>query len=335
MNIDNKLKKLGIEKKGEVSKELINEMAHNITNRLTNTFHVLQGDYNEILAKLLNCKIYYANIPEGIAKVNYINEDDAIYMDESIDVTELHEQLFHEVIHYLQVVRDNKGKMKRAGLCSFRDFSISGLGINEAIVQYMSAKLMGNKSTKINIYNLEINTISANFYPLLTNLIEQVIYMMGENQIVSSTIKADTKFEDDFYNTFEEKASKLLKNFDAILEIKNRLSTGKQDVQLLENKLVDIFKETQNMMMIVFYEKIIPKLTSLKEIDLYTEKFNGHRNIIDKSSSIVYEQSVEYIRKKFDRQTIKISKENSKNSLIAYNRRFRDLLKKIISYFYG
>ena len=336
MKLQKKLVKYGIEKKEKIDHKYVNQIAHTIADKITNTFPILQNEYNEILAKLLNCKMYYAQIKEPISKVNYFYEDNCVYIDESVDILNPNEQFIHEIIHYLQAKRDNKGKIKKMGLCTFNDFSISELGINEAIVQYISAKVMKNEKKEIEICNLDIKTISPYSYPLLTSLMEQLIYVMGEDLIIESTIKADEKFETEFYNTFEEQTNKIIKNFDKILEQKNKLllENDADKKEKLKMELSNLYLETQNIIMITFYEKIISKLTSIKEIDYYTNKFLNHKDIIEPTSRMIFEQNKKKIMDKFDRQLIKVSKQKSKNALIKYNGKIRDILKKIISYFY-
>lgn len=343
MKIQKKLTKLGIVKLEELKPEMINYIAHSVTNKITTTFLTLQMQYNEILAKMLNCKMYYAKIPSNIAKVNYIYEDNSIYIDESMNTLELDEQFYHEVIHCLQVVRKNTGKIKKVGLCNFGDFSINGLGINEAIVQYMAAKIMENERKKVNIYGIKLQTISPNYFPLLTNLMEQIIYYIGENEIIQAAINVNEHFEDIFYNTFEEKTNQIIKNFDKILEIRNKLSveTNEQDREALEKKVYNIYMETQEFMLMKYYEQVIPRLTTAKEIDFYIEKLLKNKSCLgmeekeEFTGTNFYERNKEIIMKKFDKQLIKINKQKQRKALLVYNNKIKEFLKKTISYFWN
>lgn len=340
MNIQKKLTRLGIDKVEEVEKKDINYLAHYIANKLTKTFPFLQEQYNEILAKILNCKMYYAKISDDIAKVDYIYEDNSIYIDENMNIFEPNEQLIHEIIHYLQVTRKNNGKIKQMGLCNFGDFAITGLGINEASVQYISARTVNNEKQHLQIFGTNIKTISPKFYPMLTNLMEQLIYLIGENNIIKSTISPDNEFDDIFYNTFEEKGSHIIKNFDKILEIKNKLhEINNQEKEELEKTASRLYIETQNLMISKYYEQIVPRLTKIEEIDFYIEKFLNHQKIIgiveeDRfNTNSFYDKYKEEIMQKFDKQLMKISKDRGKNTLSIYNNVLGRFFKKIISYF--
>lgn len=340
MNVQKKLTRLGIGKIEELDKKSINYLAHYIANVLTKTFPFLEEQYNEILARILNCKMYYAKISNELAKVDYIYEDNSIYIDENINIFDSNKQLIHEIIHYLQVTKKNNGKIKQMGLCNFGDFAITGLGINEAAVQYISAKTVHNELQYFQIYGINIKTISPRIYPLLTNLMEQLVYLVGENVVVQSTIRPNSEFDDAFYNTFEEKGSHIIKNFDRILEMKNKLhESNEEEKEELERTLAELYIETQNMMISKYYEQIVPRLTKIEEIDFYIEKFLNHQKIIgieEKNKfnmNSFYDEFKEEIMKKFDKQLMKISKERGKNTLAIYNNVFGRFFKKIISYF--
>lgn len=343
MNIQKKLSKLGIEKIEELNYRDINYLAHYVSNVIIKTFPVLQDKYNELLAKILSCKMYYAKTQEGIAKVNYVIDDNSIYIDENINIYEPNEEIFHEIIHYLQVIRNKNGKIKQMGLCSFGDFSIKGLGLDEAVVQYMSAKMMDNKKENVIVYGIRVATISQNVYPLMTNLMEQLIYLIGEDSIIEETIGINNKFEDEFYNTFEEKSNELIKNFDKMFDLKNEILTkvNIQEKEIYIEEIVQFFLSIQNVMMIKYFDNIVSRLTTIEEIDFYIEKFLNFKKYLgieEKNRyelSDFYENYKEEIMQKFDKQLMKISKNKGRNTLSKYNNKLGIFLKKIISQFWN
>ena len=343
MGIPKKLAKLGIIKIKELDYKEVNYIAHDFADKITSTFLSLQTQYNEILAKILNCKMYYAKIPSHMTKVNYIYEDNSIYIDESINILEPDEHFFHEIIHYLQIIRKNNGKIKKVGLCNFGDFAINGLGINEAIVQYMSAKMMKSEEKKINIYGIRLKTISPNYFPLLTNLMEQIIYYIGEDVIIQSAINVNEEFEDIFYNTFEEKTNQIIRNFDKMLEIRNKLSVEINDQvkEELEKKSYNIYIETQEIMLTKYYEQVIPRLTTVQEIDSYLDKLLKNKEYLgmeekeEFTGTNFYEKYKEIIMKMLDKQLIKINKQKQGKALLVYNHKIKEFLKKTIAYLWN
>ena len=339
MKIQKKLSRLGIQKEEELNPKDVNYLAHSIVSYITTTFPVLQEKYNEILAKILNCKMYYAKITENIAQINYIYEDNSIYISDDIDIMEPNEQLYHEIVHYLQVLRKNNGKIKKIGLCDFGDFSVKGLGINEAAVQYISARLMKDEPERVNSFGIELNTISPKFYPLLTNLLEQIIYLLGEDIVVKSALNIDDEFEELLYNTFEEKTNQIIKNFDNILDRKNKLNLSQEKSKQLKDEIVEIYLETQDLIMKKYFDKIVTRLTSIEEIDFYIEKFLNYKKMLGIQEKYKYsfiEKLAEYeenVMQKFDKQLMRISKNKGKNTLSLYNKTLGGFMRKIISYF--
>ena len=344
MNAEKKLEKLGITTTREFTQREVRYIAEEVTELLVKAFPVLEDDYNNLLIRLLNCKMYFANINESksISNVNYIYENRSIYFDEKINLDNISDKIIHECIHYIQDIRNEKGKLKKMGLCGFEELSTYGLGINEATVQYMASKSIGNSLTITKRAGIILKTISPNYYPFLTNLISQVIYLMGEDSIVKGTINCDGKFEDEFLNTFEERASTIIKMFDRIIDLNNKKNetNRENDIELLNNELIDIYLETQSTIMKTYFDKICNRLITMEEVDFYIEKFLNYKpllGIVEEtrfSLNDEYEQYKEQILKKFDKRILEISKESSKNTLsIIYNNRLFRFFKKILSYF--
>ena len=337
-----RLSKLGIESIRELDYKEINYIAHFATEQITTTFPIVQNQYNKILAKILNCKMYYSKITSNISKVNYIYWNNSIYIDENIKSIETNEQLIHEIIHYLQVLRKNNGKIQKIGFCEFNDFKLNRLGLNEAIVQYMSSKIMKREKNDIKIYGINLKTISPNSYPLITNLIEQIIYLIGEDIIVKSALNIDineNEFENTLYCAFEEKTDYIIKNFDRLLEIKNKLFADKQKGNIkidFENKIANTYLNTQNAILSEYYNQIIPKAKTQEEIDFYYNKYIQNKEyigIVENNEKVdFYEDYKTIIQSKLDKQLIKINKEKQKNALIKYNNKLIEFFKRTISY---
>lgn len=343
MRIQKRLTKLGIIKEEEVNLEVVNIVAHYVADAITTTFLSLQTQYNEILAKMLNCKMYYAKIPPNMSRVNYIHEDDSVYIDENINVLEPNEELFHEFIHYLQVIRGKKGKIKKMGLCDFNDFSIKGLGLNEAFVQYMSSKIMGKEEKQVEMYDISFKTISPNSDAFITNLVEQMVYILGEDSIIRYAMNVDEEFDTIFFNTFEEKANLIIKNFDKILDLKNKIiSTSNEKIrESLKQKMEIIYEETQGIMINKYYENIASRLVDEKEVDKYREKFLKSKEYIGErveqeyNTVSFFEEYKQNVMSLLDQSLVKINKEKQKRALVIYNNKLINFLKRKISYFFN
>ena len=344
MNIEKKLEKLGIRAEREFTQREVRYIAEEVTELLVKAFPILEDDYNNLLIRLLNCKMYFANINENknISNVNYIYENKSIYFDERVNLDNINDKIIHECIHYLQDIRNEKGKLKKMGLCGFEELSTYGLGINEGAVQYIASKAVGNTLTITKKAGIILKTVSPNYYPFLTNLIHQVVYVMGEDIIVKGTINCNEKFEEEFLNTFEERASTIIKMFDKIIDLLNKSNeeTQEENKQLFNTEIANEYIETQNTIMKTYFDKICNRLTTIEEVDFYIEKFLNYKPLLGVveetrfSLNDDYEQYKEQILKKFDKRIMEISKESSKNTLsIIYNNRLFRFFKKIFSYF--
>lgn len=344
MNLEKKLSKLGIDVVREFTPREVRYVAEEVIESLVNTFPVLEEIYNELLIRLLNCKMYFANIKNdsNISKVNYVYENNSIYFSNSINFNKIDDVIIHECIHYMQDNRTDNGKLKKIGLCDFEELSTYGMGINEAAVQYIASKTVGNYLQTTNKNGIILKTISPNYYPFLTNLISQIIYLLGEDIIVKGTINCDEKFEDVFLNTFEEKTNTIIKKFDQIIDIRNKRNgeVVAENREMLNAEIVNIYLETQDIIMKTYFDKICTRLNTIEEVDFYIEKFLNYKQLLgieeEKRFNLhdEYEQYKERLLKKFDKRIMEISKERSKNTLsVIYNNRLFKFFKKIISYF--
>lgn len=341
MDIARKLAKLGIEQVKRLDNETIRLIAYNVTEALTKAFPIMYDEYNNILSRLLSCQMYLAKVTKPISKVNYIYEDNSIYFDEQIKLDKINEQMIHECIHYLQDCRDTNGKLDKIGLCNFEDFTIYGLGLNEAVVQYMSAKCVKNETFIIEKYGVVLKTISPSYYPFLTNLAEQLIYLLGEEILIKGTLNGSIEFEDYLLNTFENNTKKIISKFDRIIKMNNALSVEKdiKKIKILQQDIANTYIEAQKLLLKTYFDNICPRITSIQEIDFYMNKATQYENIIgviaaERYNISFYDKYIEGLNKKLNQKLMQISKGKSKTALsIITNNKIREFIKRITSYF--
>ena len=109
---------------------------------------------------------------------------------------------------------------------------------------------------------------------------------------------------------------------------------------MLNNEIVNIYLETQDIIMKTYFDKICTRLNTIEEVDFYIEKFLNYKQLLgieeEKRFNLndEYQKYKEGLLKKFDKRIMEISKERSKNTLsVIYNNRLYKFFKKIISYF--
>ncbi len=90
--------------------------------------------------RMFNCDMYYANVDQKFRGVFYYYKNNTIYIDEKKRFIKYRCLSNTRKYTLLAELWENKQKGNRAGICQFKRFKIFALGINEAIVQYITKK---------------------------------------------------------------------------------------------------------------------------------------------------------------------------------------------------
>lgn len=350
MKIEKKLKKLGIKETKEFTKEERDLVAQNVTASLIMAFPVLKNEQANILSKIQNANMFYAKTNENLPKINYIYENHKIYFDESVEIQNITDSMLHEIIHFMQDVRKKNGKLDRMGLCNFNELSLHGLGINEGAVQYVSAKALNNGVQTIKNSGIVLRTTSPNYYPVLTNLIEQIVFLIGEDELVKAIILNDEEFKNTFFNTFEENAQDIINLFDEIInynvksskEIEIKKSKEKNMHIADKNKtdqLKNLYIQAQDLIMRTYFEKQYKLLQTEEDVQNLSTKLENYIKLTGKIEiNGQYYSNCDSFKSKFmnklDKQLIKIHEQKSKMALaVVYGGRINRLLNKIKALF--
>lgn len=347
MKIEKKLKKIGIKETKEFTKEEKRIVACNVTNSLIVAFSILKNDEQQILDKIQNANMFWAQTEKNLPKVNYFYENHKIYFNESIDINKTNDAMIHEIIHFLQDVRKKNGKLDKIGLCNFNELSLHGLGINEGAVQYVSAKALNSGVQTVKTFEIVLRTISPNYYPVLTNLIEQIVFLIGEDELVKAIILNDEEFENTFFNTFEENAQDIIKLFDEIINynVKNNkeieIKKAKEQVEdkSKTDQLKNLYIQAQDLIMRTFFEKQYKLLQTEEDVQNLSTKLENYIKLTGKIEiNGQYYSNCDSFKSKFmnklDKQLIKIHEQKSKMALaVVYGSRINKLINKIKALF--
>ena len=331
MNIFRDLDKIGIIPKNQLTVEERNYIAKNVASKLSDNLKYLLDSYNEIYMRLFNCNMYYAEIDKKFCGVFYYYKNNTIYIDINKNITNIDCYLIHECIHYLQNFNKISKQSNRAGVCQFQDFKIFGLGINEAIVQYITAKALKNEMHRISNNIITICTNSEDYYKYMTSLIGQILLLMGEEEAIESCLSSTDKFETKLYNTFEENTDKIVKSFDNILDENNKPDRD-------ENKIINIYMQTQELIYSTYFAKMCKRLTTINEVDGEVEKLENYSKIVGKllGNSIEEEKFTIFksqMDSKFLKKYVEVNRSHSKNSLtIVYKNAINNLWRKIANF---
>ena len=335
MKIEKKLKKIGIKETKEFTKEEKKIVACNVTNSLIMAFPILKNDEQQILDKIQNANMFWAQTEKNLPKVNYFYENHKIYFYESIDINKTNDAMIHEIIHFMQDVRKKNGKLDKIGLCNFNELSLHGLGINEGAVQYISSKAVNKNIQTINKGEIILRTISPEYYPILTNLIEQIVLLIGENELVKAIILNDDKFEELFFNTFEENAQTIINQFDEIINYNIKNNSAKNKIEELKSMYI----ETQDLIMRTYFEKQYKLIETEEDVQTLSAKLDKYVELTGKVkvNDYYYNNSENYksnFMNKLDLKLIKLHEQRNKMALtVVYGSRINKLINKIKALF--
>ena len=328
MNIENELEKIGVYPSGKLNIEERNRVARNITDKLTTNVKELVDDYNELFMRIANCNMYHAKIDEKFKKVFYYYKNNSIYIDESL--LGVNEYLIHEMIHYLQNFEKVSKEIKRAGLCQFLEFKIWGLGINEAMVHYITAKAQGLKVHRVNNSKISVCTNSENQYKYLTGLISQILFLMGEEKAVESCIKSTESFETELYNTFEDNTEKIVNSFDDILEENSKENKS-------EEKIINIYMNAQEMIYRTYFKNMYKRVENAKELDIQVQKLEEYEAILGKLiDNEIYENNFKNFKEEMSSDYLKkymeLSQRKKDSLAIVYKNIFYRFWQKVTEF---
>lgn len=303
MSANSILKKEGIEIVEQLDTLKVNTIAISIASKLCLAFPEHNLNKSELFTSLSRINMYIAKMPEDSAGAKYFYKNNSIYFNKEYDLDEMAKLAMHECIHYIQEFRDANNNLVKMGLynCTFN----SGLGINEAAVQLMASEANMCPSTSETYYNVSLNTISPNYYPLECALVNQMAYFTGTYPLFHSTLNSN----DVFKNTFILKSNKrayntIVKNIDLLLAYENDLNYFASELQYankvseikLLNKLIaskkdsitSIFFKTQNLIIESCFISEFNNIRNLEDVKEYKNKLYNFKNIMGSNENYTF-----------------------------------------------
>lgn len=295
MSIESDLKKDGIEVTSILDSSKVNYIARNVSTILSSSFPEHNFNPEELYILLSQVPMYRASVPKGFSEANYLYKNNSIYFNEEIPTKKLTNYAVHECIHYLQTRKDKWGNLLKLGLCDLTQFSVHGLGINEAAVQYLTSKALKSPLDTVKYYGITFDTISPNCYPLVCNLIAQMTYITGESALLSSTFNSTNDFKNSFikatsketYRTLESNFDKILKTEEDLIKCTNKLENSdttnsalNKQIASLKSSILSLFTETQNLIITSYFKKAFSEIQTISELEDYRRKLYNFKPLI-------------------------------------------------------
>ena len=283
--------------------------------KLIKLFSEQNLDYIKILQALQSTEICISKIPSNIAPANYSYKEQIMYVSDKIDLSLNNEFIWHELIHRIQESKNTNGKLVQLGLCAIKETKVQGLAINEAAIQYVVRKILNNENNLIEIYGMKIPTKSKRYYAILTNLIDQLVLVVGDYTLIESVLNSNEEFK---YNSIdilgEAKYFTIEANFDKILEAKNNIMQSNNEIEFSKNinNIKKLYIDTQDLILQSYFNSVIKRVENLEE--LYNVKFKleeyskyigteeGLKKYVDYYEKIIY--NIEVLEAKFKNKSL-------------------------------
>lgn len=296
MSIDSILKKEGISIVRELNVLEVNRISKNITDKINNYFSEHLLNYEDLFSSISRINMYLAKMPAGSAVAKYLYKNNSIYFNDNIDLSIAENSIFalHECLHFLQTQTDAKGRLTRLGLYELGN---TGVAINEAAVQLMASTAQGVDFDNVKYYDIYINTISPDCYPLQCALLTEMVYFTGTYPLYQSTLNSNDIFKNTFisysdkktYNKIELNLDKLLKLEDDLyyfsVELEN--ASNERDSKLLnrlinnrKNAIRKVFFETQNLIIQNCFTNQFNAITTLEDVKEFQNKLYNFKNVL-------------------------------------------------------
>lgn len=298
MNIENDLRKDGVVVTKQVDTLTISLLAKFVAERLTSTFPFYHLKYNDLFIKLSRLPMHYATMPSGMAEAVYFYKNGTIYFRDGLTIEEMEKYIIHEFMHHLQELKNKKNILYRLGLCDFTGFKVYGMALNEAAVQTLTAKALKNDIDTVKYYDIELPTNSPSCYPLLCNLMNQLIYITGEEVLFDSTLYSNDKFKNKIIHLCGERTFyKIQDAFDTILESEEKLATYSHrmeeellteaiiskishDMARLKKLITATFIQTQNLIITSYFDRRFEEITNTTQIEDFRKELYSYKDLI-------------------------------------------------------
>ena len=316
MNIDKVLKDFDIKLIARLQKDEQIVIADNIATKISNRFNYIEYDY--IYRKLMDVKMYIAVIPEGLTRAIYMYEEDTLFISDEIDMWQVSEDLLYECIHAVQDVKNKKGKIKQLGQCMFRDFKVYAMALNEAATQYIVSKIFEREDQYVEAYGIKANTYSINKYPLICNIVKQLLFFSEEETLVTSTIYSTDDFIIDgveeigegSYETLLDNLDQMLYASEEIVGIKRKLKQNGEDEEYssdlkeelnrmhkIEDLIRRLYMDSQMAIFTMYFDRLYSRLQTQEDIDYYRTRLADYKELIGFYTNEQQEYFLEYYEK--------------------------------------
>ena len=305
-SIQNELDKNGIQVVRPLDRSNANALANYVARTLTQSFPELKLSFKSIYMNIINIPMMIAKMPSNMNDACYFYKNNTIYFREGINIGNIKSVAFHECLHHLQEIKDNKGVLHRLGLCSYVGNRAYGNALNEASVQLMTAYATKERFDRVTYYGINFPTPSPNYYPMLCNLVRQIGFITGFTTLYQSTFYSDNLFFEKFKKLFGDKNSYTIQqNLDKLLDYEEKISKYNSIIQTedlsykrfniltsrisnLKDKIQKTFLSTQTLIIKSFFDNKVYDLKSANQVIEYRKCLYSFNNLIGTTETYTF-----------------------------------------------
>lgn len=303
MSISSELKKEGIEVIKQLSGQKVNMIAKNIASKLCLAFPEHNLNRAALAESISYLNMYIAKMPLDSSGAKYFYKDNSIYFNEDVNFEDLSVFAMHECIHFIQELRDSNNKLIKMGF--YNPHTHLGVGLNEAAVQLMACEANMSDATSETYFNININTISPDCYPLECTLVNEIAYFTGTYPLYHSALNSNDVFKNTFIvKTNKKTYSTVMRNLDRLMELENDLNyfalelkyADKISTIKLLNKLIkkdkeniaSIFFKTQDLIIEKFFKSEFNSIRNMDDIKTFNSKLYDFQNVLGYSDGYTF-----------------------------------------------
>lgn len=297
MGINSVLKREGIEHIEALDTLTVNKIAKRIARKLAETFAEHDLTESSLFIEIARLKMYTAEMPNDLSGAKYLWLNQSIYFRKGAKFEEIEEFATHECLHYLQEAKDEKGNVLRLGLYDFASGGIKGMAINEAAVQIMAERASKRDADRVKYYDIFLDTISPNYYPLQCALLNELTYFTGNYPLYHSTLYSDNIFENTVNTKLGKKAYKNIRDaLDILMQKEANLSLVSNELQESNSKrkaqkidkeiektkaeIADLFLKIQNYIIKNGFENEFEQVRNMDDLLHFKDRLYKFKDLI-------------------------------------------------------
>ena len=176
---------------------------------------------------------------------------------------------------------------------------VYAMALNEASIQYIVAKIFNEEERYVEAYGIKVNTYSRNKYPLICNILLQLLFMSEERTLVKSTIYSTDEFiiegveeiGETSYTSIQNNLDDMLYASEEIIGIKRLIKTKTEDGYLNINEYLNaiyqkeelirkLYMDSQMSIFTMYFNRLYNRIQNLQDIQLYKNKLEDFKELI-------------------------------------------------------